>query len=110
MCLGIVESNGDIDDDDGERDDDGAEENGKDERRRTTGGWTRTVARARGTREERRKGAQSEAKRNETPEVPEDILEVYHEKIGGNEDASERIRRETKSGLEWNGTDGMVYD
>lgn len=89
MCLGIVESNGDIDDDDGERDDDGTEENGKDERRRTTGGWTRTVARARGTREERRKGAQSEAK---TPEDPDnDILEVYHEKICGNEDASERM-------------------
>jgi hypothetical protein len=67
VCLGIVESNGDIDDDDGERDDDGAEENGKDERRRTTGGWTRTVARARGTREERRKGAQSETKR---PRIP----------------------------------------
>ena len=50
------------------------------------------------------------AKRNETPEDPDDNLEVYHEKIGGNADASERARRETKSGLEWNGTDGMVYD
>ena len=51
------------------------------------------------------------AERNETPEDPDnDILEVYHEKIGGNEDASKRTRREIKSGLEWNGTDGMVYD
>ena len=51
------------------------------------------------------------AERSETPEDPDnDILEVYHEKIGGNEDASKRTRRETKSGLEWNGTDGMVYD
>ena len=50
------------------------------------------------------------AERSETPEDPDnDILEVSHEKIGGNEDASKRTPRETKSGLEWNGNDGMVY-
>lgn len=71
------------------------------------GGLGRSRARAgRGKRGEKVR----RAKRNETPEDPDDILEVYHEKIGGNADASERARRETKSGLEWNGTDGMVYD
>lgn len=74
---------------------------------RPVGGLGRSRARAgRGKRGEKVR----RAKRNETPEDPDDILEVYHEKIGGNADASERARRETKSGLEWNGTDGMVYD
>ena len=58
-------------------------------------------------REEKRCAERSETKR--TPEDPDDILEVYHEKIGGNADASECARRETKSGLEWNGTDERVY-
>lgn len=76
---------------------------------RPVGGLGRSRARAgRGKRGE--KVRRAKAKRSETPEDPDDILEVYHENIGGNADANECTRRETKSGLEWNGTDGMVYD